>query len=117
MSLKHFLLFLVMALASLGLNAQVSGTVIDEDNEPIIGASVVQQNNPKNGVSTDENGHFTLNVPAGTKIKVSFIGYEDAIVAAKSGMTITLKTKGEVISEIVVTGYHKVDRRLFTDAT
>ena len=117
MSLKHFLLFLVMALASLGLNAQVSGTVIDEDNEPIIGASVVQQNNPKNGVATDENGHFTLNVPAGTKIKVSYIGYEDAIVAAKSGMTITLKTKGEVISEIVVTGYQKVDRRLFTGAT
>ena len=43
MSLKHLVLFLVMALASLGVSAQVSGTVLDENNEPVIGASVVQQ--------------------------------------------------------------------------
>ncbi len=117
MSLKHFLLFLVMALASLGVSAQVSGTVLDENNEPVIGASVVQQSNPKNGVATDFDGHFTLNVPAGTKIKVTYVGYEDAIVAAKSGMTITMKPKGEMLGEVVVTGYQKVDKRLFTGAT
>ncbi len=117
MSLKHFLLFLVMALASLGVSAQVSGTVVDENNEPVIGASVVQQSNPKNGVATDFDGNFTLNVPAGTKIKVTYVGYEDAIVAAKAGMTITLKPKGEMLGEVVVTGYQKVDKRLFTGAT
>ena len=117
MSLKHLLLFLVMALASLGVAAQVSGTVLDENNEPVIGASVVQQNNPKNGVATDIDGHFTLNVPTGTKIKITYVGYEDEIVSAKSGMTITLKPKGEVLSEVVVTGYQKVDKRLFTGAT
>ena len=117
MSLKHFLLFLVMALAALGLNAQVSGTVIDENNDPVIGASVVQQSNPKNGVATDIDGHFTLNVPANTKIKVTYVGYEEVVVAAKSGMTITLKPQGEVLGEVVVTGYQKVDRRLFTGAT
>ena len=117
MSLKHLLLFLVMALATLGVTAQVSGTVLDENNEPVIGASVVQQSNPKNGVATDFDGHFTLNVPAGTKIKVTYVGYEDAIVAAKAGMTIVLKPKGEMLSEVVVTGYQKVDKRLFTGAT
>lgn len=117
MSLKHLLLFLVMALASLGVSAQVSGTVLDENNEPVIGASVVQASNPKNGVATDFDGNFTLNVPAGTKIKVTYVGYEDAVVAAKAGMTITLKPKGEVLSEVVVTGYQKVDKRLFTGAT
>ena len=90
MSLKHLLLFLVMALAALGVTAQVNGTVLDENNEPVIGASVVQQNNPKNGVATDFDGHFSLNVPAGTKIKVTYVGYEDEIVAAKAGMTITM---------------------------
>ena len=59
MSLKHLLLFLVMALATLGVSAQVSGTVYDENNEPVIGASVVQQSNPKNGVATDFDGHFS----------------------------------------------------------
>ena len=117
MSLKHFLLFLVMALASLGVSAQVSGTVVDENNEPVIGASVVQQSNPKNGVATDFDGHFTLNVPTGTKIKVTYVGYEDAIVVAKAGMTITLNPKGEMLGEVVVTGYQKVDKRLFTGAT
>ena len=117
MSLKHLLLFLVMALASLGVAAQVSGTVLDENNEPVIGASVVQQNNTKNGVATDIDGHFTLNVPAGTKIKITYVGYEDEVVSAKSGMTIVLKPKGEVLNEVVVTGYQKVDKRLFTGAT
>ena len=117
MSLKHLLLFLVMALATLGVSAQVSGAVFDENNEPVIGASVVQQSNPKNGVATDFDGHFTLNVPVGTKIKVTYVGYEDAIVAGKAGMTITLKPKGEMLNEVVVTGYQKVDKRLFTGAT
>ena len=117
MSLKHFLMFIVMALASLGVTAQVTGTVLDENNEPVIGASVVQQSNPKNGVATDFDGNFTLNVPAGTKIKVTYVGYEDVIVAAKSGMKITLTPKGNVIGEVVVTGYQKVDKRLFTGAT
>ena len=117
MSLKHLLLFLVMALAALGVNAQVSGTVLDENNEPVIGASVVQQSNPKNGVATDFDGRFTLNVPAGAKIKVTYVGYEDAVVAAKNGMTITLQPKATTIGEVVVTGYQKVDKRLFTGAT
>ncbi len=117
MSLKHFLLFLVMALATLGVSAQVSGTVYDENNEPVIGASVVQQSNPKNGVVTDIDGHFTLNVPVGTKIKITYLGYEDAVVAGKAGMTITLQLKTTTIGEVVVTGYQKVDKRLFTGAT
>ena len=117
MSLKHLLLFLVMALAALGVSAQVNGTVLDENNEPVIGASVVQQSNPKNGVATDIDGRFTLNVPAGTKIKITYVGYEDEVVAGKAGMTIVLKPKGEVLNEVVVTGYQKVDKRLFTGAT
>jgi len=117
MSLKHLLLFLVMALATLGVSAQVNGTVLDENNEPVIGASVVQQSNPKNGTATDIDGHFTLNVPVGTKIKVSYLGYEDAVVAGKAGMTINLQLKATTIGEVVVTGYQKVDKRLFTGAT
>ena len=106
-----------MALASLGVAAQVSGTVLDENNDPVIGASVVQLNNPKNGVATDIDGHFTLNVPSGTKIKITYVGYEDEVVTAKSGMTITMKPKGNELTEVVVTGYQKVDKRLFTGAT
>jgi len=117
MSLKKLLLLLVIGLSSLCALAQVSGTVIDENNEPVIGASVVQQSNPKNGVATDFDGKFTLNVSAGTKIKVTYVGYEELVVAAKNGMVIELKPKGEMLNEVVVTGYQKVDKRLFTGAT
>ena len=70
---------------------QVSGTVLEENNEPLIGATVVQLNNPKNGMPTDIEGRFTLTVPADTKIKVTYVRYEDAIVVAKDGMTVKLK--------------------------
>ena len=75
---------------------QVSGTVLDENNEPLIGATVVQLNNPKNGMPTDIEGRFTLNVPAGTKIKVTYVGYKDAIVDAEDGMTIKLNRDPDI---------------------
>ena len=60
---------------------QVIGRVLDENNEPLSGASVVQLNNPKNGAVTYYDGHFILNVPADAKIKVTYVGYEDTVIA------------------------------------
>ena len=56
----------------------------------------------KKGVATDIDGHFTLDVPKDTKIKVTFIGYEDAVVKANDGMTITLKPSDNVSTGVVV---------------
>ena len=119
MSLKKILTLLAILMTSLAMTvqAQVSGTVYDENNEPVIGASVVQKSNPSNGVATDIDGKFTLNVSPGTTIKITYVGYEDTEVKASAGMKVTLKPKGEVLSEVVVTGYQKVDKRLFTGAT
>ena len=87
---------------------QISGTVLDENHEPLIGATVALLNNPKNGVATDSDGHFTLSVPKGSKIKVTYIGYEDVVVEVKDGMTITLKPSDNVIlcGEVVVVKSH-----------
>jgi len=119
MNLKKLLLLLCGVLIALTASAQVkiTGTVLDESNEPVIGASVVQKNNPKNGTATDFDGQFTLTVPAGTTLKFTYVGCEDVEMAAKDGMTVVMKAKGEVLSEVVVTGYQKVDKRLFTGAT
>ena len=65
---------------------------------------------------TDVNGKFTLNVPSGKKITVSYIGMESQTLTPKAGMRVFLKNSAEV-QEVVVTGMQKMDRRLFTGAT
>ena len=53
----------------------VKGTVRDSQGEPVIGANVMVDGGTK-GTITDIDGHFQISVPAGTKLKISFIGYE-----------------------------------------
>lgn len=76
---------------------RMSGTVLDESHEPLIGATVALLNDTKKGVVTDFDGHFTLNVPKGSKVKVAYVGYEDVVVTATDGMTITLKPSDNVL--------------------
>ena len=119
MSLRNLLLLIVLFLTSLAVNAQVrvTGTVLEENGEAAIGATVTQKGNSKVSTATDVDGKFTLTVPAGAKLVITYIGYETAEVAAKNGMTVTLKTNSQTLEEVVVTGYQKVDKRLFTGAT
>lgn len=119
MSLKKLLLLFVLSVVSLAVAAQVkvSGTVVDENNEAVIGASVTQKGKPTNGVATDIDGKFTLTVPNGAHIIVKYLGYEEFDAVGKSGMVINLKPSGQQLTEVVVTGYQKVDKRLFTGAT
>ena len=69
---------------------QVSGTALGDNNEPLIGGGVQQNNNPKNAVITDIDGHFTIYVPAGDLLRVCYEGYYDNVIEAKDGMTIIL---------------------------
>lgn len=63
--------------------------MLDENNEPLSGASVIQLNNPKNGIATYYDGHFTLNVPADSKIKIKYVGYEDTVIAVNDYAILT----------------------------
>ncbi len=122
MSLKKLFMLLVFFLSALAVTAQVavSGVVFDENNEPVIGASVQQKGKPTNGVTTNIDGQFKLTVPNGAHISISYVGYETADIQAKPNMgtvKIQLKLKGIDVGEVVVTGYQKVDKRLYTGAT
>jgi len=97
------LLSLVVAVASRAQS--ISGTVTDELGEPIIGASVVEKANSKNGAITDFNGQFSINVAAGTPVVISYIGYVSQELAARDGMTVTLKEDAQTLSDVVVIGY------------
>ncbi|MDE7085755.1 MAG: carboxypeptidase-like regulatory domain-containing protein, partial [Prevotella sp.] len=105
-----------MTLGGAIAQTKVTGTVISaEDNEPIIGASVIVQGQ-RSGVVTDVDGHFTINVPAGKKISISYIGMDTETVTPRNGMRVVLHNSAS-LEEVVVTGMQKVDRRMFTGAT
>ena len=121
MRIKKLLLLLAMMLCTSAAFAQlrVTGTVVDKDNEPLIGATVTEKGRPGNGTATDLDGHFTLTVQSKkSKLVVASIGYKQQELNVSEGaMTITLEDDSQVLSEVVVTGMAKVDKRLFTGAT
>ena len=85
--------------------AQSSGTVTDENGDPIIGASVIESGNAKNGTVTDIDGHFTIDVAEGRNLVISYIGYETQTVPARRNMTVVLKEDHQMLSDVVVIGY------------
>lgn len=120
MTMKKFLLTLFCALfvaaASFAQNANVQGTVVDENGEPVIGASVFVKGT-KTGAVTDMDGKFSINTSAGKTLVITYIGYDKQEVRAKEGMTVRLSSNTTNLDEVVVTGMQKMDKRLFTGAT
>lgn len=90
--------------SSLMAQQAVTGKVLDDKGVPVVGASVVQKNNRKNGTSTDASGSFTLSVPnGGTVLVISSVGFAATEVAASNASKVTLAASSETISEVVVT--------------
>ncbi len=117
--MKKFFCAIVFALLStMTVLAQesLSGTVIDENGEPLIGASVLVKGT-KTGTVTNIDGKFSLNNAAGKTLVISFIGYNPKEVKARAGMRIQLDPDAKSMSEVVVTGMSRMDRRMFTGAT
>ena len=86
----------------------VSGTVKDDKNEPLLGASVVLEGTTK-GVITDENGNFKLDLSdteKNGKLLFSFVGYEKQSIAIEGRSTINVTlSESSTLSEVVVVGY------------
>lgn len=83
---------------------QVTGRVVDENGEPIVGATVTEKGTA-NGAITDADGNFKLRVPAGASIEVSYVGYKTLTMKAQPSMTINLTSTEESLNEVVVVGY------------
>lgn len=94
----------------------VQGTVIDQNGEPVIGASV-RVKGSKNGTVTDLDGKFTLHNANGP-IEVSYIGYKTQTVkAAKGGnITVTLSEDASLLDDVVVVGYGQQKKASLTSA-
>jgi len=83
----------------------VTGVVVDDQGVPIIGANIKIVDG-KVGTITDLNGKFTLNVPVGTKLIVSYIGYKSKTIVAQTGiMKITLNENSVNLNDVEVVAY------------
>lgn len=89
----------------------VKGTVVDETGEPVIGATVlVVGGGAAQGTVTDMDGNFSIHVKPGAKLKITYIGCDNMVVAAKDGMKVQLKSSGAVslnTVEVVAYGVQK----------
>ncbi len=94
----------------------IQGTVMDENNEPVIGASVVQKGVASNAVATDAFGNFKIRIPAGAQLEFSYVGYKTVSVKAADGMTVYLEPTTEMLNELVAVGYGSQKRANLTGA-
>jgi TonB-linked SusC/RagA family outer membrane protein len=86
-------------------NKQVSGTVVDETGEPVIGASVIVKGTTT-GSATDIDGKYSFSVPTGTTtLIVKYIGYSTAEISAGTNVNVTLTPDAKALDEVVVVGY------------
>lgn len=97
----------------------VSGTILDAQGEPIIGASVLEKGVQGNGTITDIDGIFKLSVSSSkAQLEVSYIGYQSQTVAVQPGrnMKITLQEDSKQLDEVVVVGYGTQSKKTLTGA-
>lgn len=123
LKLKSRFIIIVLVLTILNVlnvhaqNKNVSGTVLDNSGQPVIGASIVVVGQSKLGTVTDIDGKFSIAVPATSKkIEVSYIGMVSQVIEAKAGtpMKIIMKDNLKDLDEVVVIGYGVVKKRDLT---
>lgn len=90
-----------------GKNRTITGKVVDEKGEPVIGASVAVQGTSLGTITNVDGGYTLANVPGNSKITISYIGYQTLTFPASSKelARIILKEDSEMLDEVVVVGY------------
>ena len=95
---------------------QVNGIVTDKTGEPLIGVNVVEKGTT-NGVITDFNGQFTLNVAQGKTLVFSYVGYTTQEITVKgSSLKIIMEEDSKTLDEVVVVGYGSMSRKDVTSS-
>jgi TonB-linked SusC/RagA family outer membrane protein len=96
-------LALMCSMSALAQNKVVKGQVVDENGEPIIGATVSVAGEKGKGTITDLNGNYTISVPGNAKVTVTYVGYLPQTISP--GGKLQLKADSQNLNEVVVVGY------------
>lgn len=93
----------------------IRGTVVDDGNMPLPGVTVMEKGT-SNGVATDFDGNYEIRAHEGSVLVFSYIGYEpqEVEVGSQQEVNVQLTLQVSDLDEVVLTGYQKIDRKLFT---
>lgn len=97
-------------------NNSISGTIIDTNNNPIIGATI-RVKGSTTGIISDINGNFTLkNIPNNATLIISYIGYQsqEILLKGQTSLKIVLQEDNEMLDEVVVVGYGTMRKKDLT---
>ena len=96
--------FFLLASTFAFAQTEASGTIVDNEGEPIIGATVMEKGT-SNGTISDIDGNFHLKTASGATLVISYIGFATQELPASTGMNITMSDNAKELAEVVVTGY------------
>ena len=101
------LFFTIFFVELISAQTRITGKVIDEKTgAPVGGATVSVKNNTNVSAATAEDGSFTLNAPAKSRLVISYVGYKPVEIAASLASPLIKLSPGEAtLSEVVVVGY------------
>lgn len=93
----------------------VSGNVTDNQKIPVAGATIIVKGT-STGVVTDFDGNYTIHASSGDVLQFSFVGFKTMVIKVGDSKTINVVMEEDiaVLEAVVVTGYQKIDRKLFT---
>ena len=117
-AIRSFLLIvaaLLISSAAVAQQTKVTGKVVDEQNEPVVGATV-QVEGTTNGTATNVDGQFTLEVNSGARLRFSYVGFKTLTIKAANGMKVTMQEDANTLNEVVTIGYGSVKRKDVTTA-
>ena len=106
--------FFVLAPPELMAQTTAKGQVFDSMGETVIGATVMEKGNSKNAVATDFDGNFTLKVPAGKKIVITYMGMKAQELTPSGNMKVVMEDDAAMMEEVVVVGYVSKARKDLT---
>ena len=110
--MKNLIIFLLMTTF---VFAQQSGMVVDQNDEPLPGASVVIKGTTM-GTTTDFDGKFSINVNQGDVLVVSYVGFSSSEVTFDGGNLVVVLNEGEALDEVLVTGNRSKPRTAIDSA-
>ena len=109
---KAFLVVLMLSSSLIFAQNTISGSVSDESNNPIPGATIVIEGTTI-GVVTDFDGNYQINASAGDQLTFSSLGFSSQTIniGNQNQINVTLLTSVDLLDEVVVSGYQTLERR------
>lgn len=111
--LTMFLALFFLGIGIMTAQTQVRGTVVDENGDPAIGATI-QIKGTGQGTVTDANGKFTLSAPTNGTLVISYVGYKSQEIPVSANVTVTLAPDSEVLEEVLVVAFGTAKKSAFT---